>query len=103
MTPRAAQQAVVRLHRIIPAPPDRVYRAWLDPDLVRRWLAPAGLEVTHVEVDERVGAHHRIWQAGRDGDAGGFACELLEAEQELTSRSVWGMYPVARPRPRRAQ
>lgn len=73
-----AEQTAVRLQRTIPAPPDRVYRAWLDPDLLRRWLAPTGFTVTRVEVDERVGGHHRIWQAGPDGDMGGFDCELLE-------------------------
>jgi uncharacterized protein YndB with AHSA1/START domain len=69
---------LVRLQRTIPAPPDRVYRAWLEPDLMRRWFAPAGLEVTRAEVDERVGGHYRVWQASADGDVGGFECELLE-------------------------
>jgi len=44
----------VRLQRRIPAPPDEVYRAWLDPELIRRWLAPAGPDVTRAEVAERV-------------------------------------------------
>jgi uncharacterized protein YndB with AHSA1/START domain len=78
MTPVTAQPAVVRLHRTIPAPPSRVYRAWLEPELLRRWLSPAGLHVTGAEVDERVGGHFRIWQASADGEAGGFECELLE-------------------------
>jgi uncharacterized protein YndB with AHSA1/START domain len=78
MTPRTDPQAVVRLHRTIAAPPDRVYRAWLDPELVRRWATPADLTVTGVDIDERVGGHYRIWQANADGDAGGFECELLE-------------------------
>lgn len=70
--------AIVRLSRTIPAPPERVYRAWLDPDLLSRWMAPGSMHVSRVEVDERVGGHHRIWQAGDDGDAGGFESELLE-------------------------
>jgi uncharacterized protein YndB with AHSA1/START domain len=79
MTVRTTEPAVVRLDRTIPAPPDRVYRAWLDPDLLCRWLAPASLEATRVEVDERVGGHHRTWQENADGEpAGGFDCELLE-------------------------
>jgi uncharacterized protein YndB with AHSA1/START domain len=73
-----AERAVVRLDRTIPAPPARVYRAWLDPDLVARWMAPGSLEATRAEVDERVGGHYRVWQAGPDGDAGGFESELLE-------------------------
>jgi uncharacterized protein YndB with AHSA1/START domain len=68
----------VRLHRTIAAPRDRVYRAWLDPDLLARWMAPGALDVTRAEVDERVGGHFRIWHAGPDGDVGGFEAELLE-------------------------
>ncbi len=78
MTAMTAEHAVVRLQRTIPAPPERVYRAWLEPDLLRRWLAPPGLEVTRVEVDERVGGHYRIWQGDAGGDVGGFDGELLE-------------------------
>jgi uncharacterized protein YndB with AHSA1/START domain len=68
----------VRLQRTIAAAPDRVYRAWLEPDLLARWMAPGALEVTRAEVDERVGGHFRIWHAGPEGDVGGFEAELLE-------------------------
>lgn len=68
----------VRLQRSIAAPPDRVYRAWLEPDLLARWMAPGALEVTRTEVDERVGGHFRIWHASAEGDVGGFEAELLE-------------------------
>ena len=77
----------VRLQRTIPAPPDEVYRAWLDPGLLRRWLAPAGLEVTRAEVDERVGGRYRIWHAGSEGEVGGFECELVELVPN--ERIVW--------------
>jgi len=73
-----ADRAVVLLQRTIPAPPHRVYRAWLEPELLRRWLAPGSLEVTRVEVDERVGGRYRIWHGSAEGDVGGFECELLE-------------------------
>ena len=91
MTHRTADHAVVRLERPIPAPPHAVYRAWLDPDLLRRWLAPGGLEVMRVEVDERVGGRYRIWQADAGMDVGGFECELLELVpgQRLVFR--WGV------------
>jgi uncharacterized protein YndB with AHSA1/START domain len=68
----------VRLQRTIAAPPDRVYRAWLEPDLLARWMAPGALDVTRAEVDERVGGHFRIWHASAEGDVGGFEAELLE-------------------------
>lgn len=86
----AEGQPVVRLQRTIPAPPDHVYRAWLEPDLLRRWLAPGGLEVTRVEVDERVGGHYRIWQGDADGDVGGFDCELLELVPNQLIVFRWG-------------
>ncbi|MGR6317564.1 SRPBCC domain-containing protein [Micromonospora soli] len=77
----------VRLHRDIPAPPDKVYRAWLDPDLLRRWMAPGGLEVTRAEVEPRVGGRYRIWHTDAGTDVGGFDCELVELEQDR--RIVW--------------
>jgi uncharacterized protein YndB with AHSA1/START domain len=80
----------VRLQRRIPAPPDEVYRAWLDPGLLRRWLAPTGLEVTHAEVDERVGGRYRIWHAGTEGEVGGFECELLELVPSERIVVRWG-------------
>jgi len=81
---------VVRLERTIPAPPAEVYRAWLDPDLLRRWLAPGGLEVTRAEVDERVGGRFRIWQADAGSDVGGFECELLELVPDRRIVYRWG-------------
>jgi uncharacterized protein YndB with AHSA1/START domain len=79
MTPKTTEPTIVQLSRTIPGPPDRVYRAWLDPKLLRQWLAPRSLTVTQVEVDERIGGHHRIWQANAHGeDVGGFEAELLE-------------------------
>lgn len=87
------EQAVVRLQRRIPASPERVYRAWLDPDQLRRWLAPGSTEVTGVEVEERVGGHFRIWQGAAGQDAGGFECRLLElvpAERIVFSWSFVG-------------
>ena len=82
--------ATVRLERIIPAPPDQVYRAWLEPDLLCRWLAPGGLEVDRVDVDERVGGHFRIWQTEAGSAAGGFDCELIELVVDRRLVFRWG-------------
>src|SRR5215207_2814694 len=45
----------VHVRRTIPAAPEYVYRAWLDPQLMAKWFAPAGFTVRKAEVDERVG------------------------------------------------
>ncbi len=72
-------QPAVRLERTIPASPAQVYRAWLDPALLARWMTPGPYTVTRAEVDERVGGHFRIWHADPSGTAaGGFDCELVE-------------------------
>ncbi len=69
---------VVRLQRTIPAPPSEVYRAWLDPVLLRQWMAPGRFDVQRAEVDARVGGHLRIWHADAGFHVGGFECEILE-------------------------
>jgi uncharacterized protein YndB with AHSA1/START domain len=84
------EHAVVRLERIIPAPPHSVYRAWLEPHLLRRWLAPGDLRVTRVEVGERVGGHYRIWQGDAETETGGFECELLELVPDRRIVFRWG-------------
>ena len=69
----------VELQRTIPAPPARVYRAWLDPELLVQWAAPVEYDAVRVEVDERVGGHYRCWHVDAQGqDVGGFDCEILE-------------------------
>jgi uncharacterized protein YndB with AHSA1/START domain len=80
----------VRLTRTICASPHQVYRSWLDPELLRLWLAPGPTEVSRVEVDERVGGHFRIWQVHGDQDAGGFECRLLELVPDERIVFEWG-------------
>jgi uncharacterized protein YndB with AHSA1/START domain len=72
------RQSAVRLQRRIPAPPEQVYRAWLEPDLIRRWLSPGNFEVASVEVEERVDGRYRIRHEDAGVDVGGFECRLVE-------------------------
>lgn len=83
------QYPAVRLERVIAAPPHRVYRAWLDPGLIRQWMAP-GYEVTGVEIDERAGGTYRVWHADGAGAVGGFECEILELVPDEHIRWRWG-------------
>jgi uncharacterized protein YndB with AHSA1/START domain len=71
--------SAVRIQRIIQASPERVYRAWLDPDTLALWSAPVGYEVARHEVDERVGGHYRCWHVNSAGEEmGGYDAEILE-------------------------
>ncbi|MDY0041255.1 MAG: SRPBCC family protein [Desulforhabdus sp.] len=50
----------VRLHRVLRAPPERVYRAFLDPAALVKWLPPHGFTATVYEMDARVGGSFRM-------------------------------------------
>lgn len=50
----------VRLHRVITAPADKVYRAFLEPDAVASWLPPYGFLCTVHVLEPRVGGQHRM-------------------------------------------
>jgi uncharacterized protein YndB with AHSA1/START domain len=76
----------VRLQRVIPAKPAQVYRAWLDPDLLARWMIPGEPAGVRAEVDERAGGHYRIFHPG----GGGFDAVLLELDEDRRLVFRWG-------------
>jgi uncharacterized protein YndB with AHSA1/START domain len=78
MTPADTKNAV-RVTRTIAAPPERVFRAWLDPELARQWMSPDNYG-GKAEIEERVGGRHRMWWlAEADGeDVGGVEAEITE-------------------------
>lgn len=90
MTQKKAHIAAVRLERVIPAPPREVYRAWLDPDILRRWLAPGGITVKQAAVEARIGGHFRIWHVESGSDVGGFECEIVELVPDARIVFRWG-------------
>ena len=81
---------VVRLERVIAAPPHDVYRAWLDPDLLQQWLAPGGITVERAEVEARVGGRYRIWHQAAGVDVGGFECEIVALVPSRRIVFRWG-------------
>lgn len=50
----------VRLHRVLSAPPERVYRAFLTADAMAKWLPPNGFTCTVHHMDARVGGTFRM-------------------------------------------
>jgi len=75
----------VRLHRVLRAPPQRVYRAFLDPDAMARWLPPFGFIGKVHELDARVGGRHRMsftnFGTGKSHSFGGEFLELVPNER----------------------
>lgn len=53
-------KGTVRFHRILSAPVDRVYRAFLDPDAMAKWLPPHGFTGKVHEMDAKVGGGYKM-------------------------------------------
>ena len=69
----------LNFHRVLKAPPARVYRAFLDPAAMCKWLAPAGFTCTVHHMDAKVGGTFRISFTEFDsGHSHGFGGEYLE-------------------------
>jgi uncharacterized protein YndB with AHSA1/START domain len=57
----------IRIIRDFDAPPDRVFRAWTDPELVTRWLGPKDTSMRISTWDARTGGAYR-YSAAREGE-----------------------------------
>lgn len=75
----------VRLHRVIAAKPEKVYRAFLEPDAVASWLPPYGFLCTVHDLDAKVGGTFRMsfrnFTTGNGHSFGGEYMELVPGER----------------------
>ena len=75
----------VRLHRILTTRPDKVYRAFIEPDAIASWLPPFGFLCTVHELDAREGGKHRMsfrnFTTGASHAFGGEYVELVPGER----------------------
>lgn len=75
----------VRLHRVLRAPPERIYRAFLDRDAMVKWLPPNGFTGRVHELDARVGGRYRMsftnLATGQSHTFGGEYLELVPSER----------------------
>lgn len=75
----------VRLHRILRASPETVYRAFLEPEAKVKWLPPNGFIGKVHEIDTRVGGSYRMsftnFSTGRTHFFGGTYTELVPHER----------------------
>lgn len=76
---------VVRLHRVIRATPERLYRAFLDADAMAKWLPPHGFTGKVHHLDARVGGTYRMsftnFSTGQGHAFGGTYVELVPNER----------------------
>ena len=75
----------VRLHRVLRTTPERLYRAFLDPDAMAKWLPPNGFTGKVHHLDARVGGSYRMsfinFTTGQSHTFGGEYLELLPNER----------------------
>ncbi len=75
----------IRLHRVLRATPERIYRAFLDADAMAKWLPPHGFTGKVEHVDARVGGTYRMsftnFSNGQSHAFGGRYLELVPNER----------------------
>ena len=75
----------IRLHRVLKAPPERVYKAFLDPDAMSKWLPPNGFTGKVHSMEARVGGSYRMsftnFSSGKSHAFGGKYLELVPGER----------------------
>jgi len=64
-----SDEAVLRMRRTIPAPRDRVFHAWTDPEELKSWWGPGLFTTRAAEVDLRPGGDYRLVMQPPDGEA----------------------------------
>lgn len=83
--PANTSTGTVTLHRVLSAPPDRVYRAFIHPDAMSKWLPPHGFTGRVLEIDARVGGSYRMQftnlTTGHSHAFGGRYVELVPGER----------------------
>jgi len=82
---QAAATNTIRLHRVLKAPPQRVYKAILDPAANTKWLPPHGFTCTIHHLDAKVGGTFKMsftnFSTGKSHTFGGQYLELIPDER----------------------
>ena len=77
--------STIRLHRVLRAPPERVYRAFLDANAVVKWLPPNGFTAKVHHMEARAGGSHRMsftnFTTAKSHSFGGEYLELVPHER----------------------
>lgn len=75
----------VKLHRVLATRPEKVYRAFVEPDAIASWLPPFGFLCTVHELDAREGGRHRMsfrnFTTGDSHSFGGTYLQLVPGEK----------------------
>jgi uncharacterized protein YndB with AHSA1/START domain len=77
--------STVQFHRVLKTTPDRLYRAFIDPDAMVKWLPPNGFTAKMHHSDPRVGGTYKMsftnFTSGKSHSFGGQYLELVPQER----------------------
>jgi uncharacterized protein YndB with AHSA1/START domain len=95
MATEAITKPSLTLKRRFRATPAKVFAAWTDPEKLKRWFGPEGVETLRAESDPRVGGRYRIVARSPDGeehDVSGIFREVIPNEK-LVFTWAWKSTP----------
>ena len=79
--------STVNLHRVFTTRPEKVYRAFVEPDAMASWLPPFGYTCTVHELDAREGGRHRMsfrnFTTGNSHTFGGTYLKIVPGETSV--------------------
>ena len=85
-TNEPASTNTIRLHRVIRATPEKIYRAFLDADAMSKWLPPNGYTCKVHHLDAKVGGTYKMsftnFTTGKSNSFGGTYVELVPNERQ---------------------
>src|SRR5437870_13864597 len=79
------QNNAIHLHRVLRATPEKIYKAFLDPDAMAKWLPPNGFTAKVHQLDAKVGGSYKMsftnFTTGHAHSFGGTYRELVPHER----------------------
>lgn len=89
--PKPGQAPDLILNRVFNAPRERVFRAWIDPQMLAQWWGPEGYDAPVCELDARPGGAWRVHMRSPDGHVqpmGGTYHEIVEPSKIVCTTFV---------------
>jgi len=78
-------KGTIQLHRVLRAPPERVYRAFLDAEAMAKWLPPHGFTCKVHHIEAKIGGNYKMsftnFTTGHGQSFGGEYRELVPSEK----------------------
>ncbi|MBM7789322.1 SRPBCC family protein [Tenggerimyces flavus] len=81
----------VKIVREFDATPDRVFNAWVDPELIVQWLGPNGTEMNLDRWDAKTGGGWKYHEGGGESFYGSF--HEIRQNERIVQTFTWAGYP----------